>query len=187
MLINLLWKALEHQALENCLVNITATGAEIVSTIIGMHDEKIYKVDYQIGINSDWEMRFAEIKSRHSDQQQLIKLENDGNGNWLQNGKPADAFNGCTEIDIPLTPFTNTLPINRLKLAEGTSQLIDVIYIDLAEQQIKRVQQKYTRLSRLTYRYENVPNDFEATIEVDNWGFVVDYPLLFTRIAAAEE
>jgi len=187
MLINLLWKALEHQALENCLVNITATGAEIVSTIIGVYDEKIYKVDYKIGINADWETRFAEIRSRHSDRQQLIKLEKDGKGNWIQNGKPADAFNGCTEIDIPLTPFTNTLPINRLKLAEGTSQFIDVIYIDLAEQQIKRVQQKYTRLSQLTYRYENVPNDFEATIKVDNWGFVVEYPSLFTRIAAAEE
>jgi hypothetical protein len=49
---------------------------------------------------------------------------------------------------------------------------------------IKPVNQKYTRLSGNEYHYENIPNDFEATIQTDEFGFVVDYPGLFVRTAA---
>jgi hypothetical protein len=98
-------------------------------------------------------------------------------------GKKADQFSGCTDVDIPLTPFTNTLPINRLKLAEGEEHQIKVIYLDLLEQQISPVKQKYIRLSKTEYHYENVPNDFEAKIDVDELGFVVNYPSLFVRTA----
>lgn len=47
--------------------------------------------------------------------------------------------------------------------------------------QLKRVAQKYTKLSDSEYLYENVPNDFEAKIQVDEFGLVVDYPMLFVR------
>jgi hypothetical protein len=112
-----------------------------------------------------------------------IRLERDGSGNWWKDGARAPEFDGCSDVDIPLTPFTNTLPINRLNMAEGEQRQIRVIYIDLLEQKVTPVDQKYTRLSAGTYHYENVPNDFEATIEVDEWGLVVDYPELFIRKA----
>jgi hypothetical protein len=82
------------------------------------------------------------------------------------------------------TPFTNTLPVKRLKLKQDQSQEIQVIYCDLLNGQISPVRQKYTCLSKTRYQYENVPNDFEATIEVDEAGLVVDYPFLFYRTAA---
>jgi hypothetical protein len=58
-----------------------------------------------------------------------------------------------------------------------------VIYLDLLAQEVSPVRQKYTRLSQLEYQYENVPNDFEAKIQVDESGLVVDYPSLFVRSA----
>lgn len=124
------------------------------------------------------------LKARHSDQSLYWKFEGDGNGNWTTGGNPADEFQGCIDIDIPLTPFTNTLPINRLKLIPESSRQIRVLYLDVLEQRISAVKQQYTRLSDTEYQYENVPNDFEATITVDASGFVVDYPQLFVRTAA---
>jgi hypothetical protein len=180
---NLLWTGREYHSLENCLVNVTATGAEITSTIIGHYEEKIYKIEYRIKTNQNWGTVFFEIDSRHSNQIQLIRFEGDGKGNWMSNGKKATKFKGCIDIDIPLTPFTNTLPIKRLHLNRNEAQEIRVIYCDLLEQQIKPVRQKYTCLSNTAYHYENVPNDFEATIRVDESGFVVDYPSLFVRTA----
>jgi hypothetical protein len=159
------------------------TGSEITSTIIGHYERRIYKIDYRIITNHNWETVFFEINSRHSDQVQLMKFEGDGKGNWTSNGKPADDLKGCIDIDIPLTPFTNTLPINRLKLNPGQEKVIRVVYLDLLEQQIKPVRQKYNRLSVTEYQYENIPNDFEAKIQVDESGFVVDYPVLFVRTA----
>ena len=183
---NILWTGREYYSLENCLVNNTASGGEINSIIIGQYEEKIYRVEYIIKTNKNWETIFVEINARHNNNTQLIRLEGDGNGNWNHNGKKADLFNGCLDVDIPLTPLTNTLPISRLHLNQNETQEIKVIYCDLLEQQIKPVRQKYTRLSESRYQYENVPNDFEAIIQVDESGLVVDYPSLFVRTAAVK-
>jgi uncharacterized protein len=181
---NLLWTGREYYSLENCLVSTTDSGSEINSTIIGHYEGKIYQVDYCIKTNQHWETVYAEINSRHSDRVQRVWLEGDGKGNWKSEGKEESRFNGCIDIDIPLTPFTNTLPINRLNLTPNQAQEIQVIYIDLLERQIRPVRQKYTRLSASEYHYENVPNDFEANLRVDESGLVVDYPSLFVRTAA---
>ncbi|HMF72577.1 MAG TPA: putative glycolipid-binding domain-containing protein, partial [Flavitalea sp.] len=76
-----------------------------------------------------------------------------------------------------------TLPVNRLKLHTNDERQIQVIYVDVLKRKIKQIRQKYTRLSNTVYLYENVPNDFEAKIEVDELGLVVDYPGLFVRTA----
>lgn len=181
---NLLWAGREYHSIENCLVDTTNKGSEITSTIIGHYDNKIYQVEYRIKTNHNWETVFFEINSRHSNRIQSLLFEGDGKGNWTSNNKQASQFKGCIDIDIPLTPFTNTLPINRLKLIQDQEQEIQVIYLDLLEEQIKPVRQKYKRLSNTEYHYENVPNDFEANIQVDESGFVIDYPMLFVRTAA---
>jgi hypothetical protein len=178
---NLLWTGREYYSLENCLVQESATGTEINSTIIGKYEEKIYKVEYLVKTNPNWETILLEIHSWHSDKFQSIRLEGDGKGNWAGNTGKADQFKGCVDVDIPLTPFTNTLPIRRLQLGQNKSKEIQVIYCDLLAGHISPVRQKYTCLSSTKYQYENVPNDFEATIEVDDSGFVVDYPSLFFR------
>jgi uncharacterized protein len=181
---NVLWTGREYYSLENCLIKVTTNGAEITSVIIGYYDEKIYRAEYRIKTNQNWETVFFEISSQHSNQTHSLKFEGDGKGNWMSNDKQADQFTGCIDIDIPLTPFTNTLPIRRLNLSQNQTQEIKVIYCDLLEQQVKPVRQRYTCLSNKEYHYENVPNDFEATIQVDESGLVVDYPSLFVRTAA---
>ena len=180
---NLLWTGQEYYSLENCLVNTTDIGSEINSIIIGKYDEKIYRVEYKVKTNQNWETLYVEVQCQHSNQREQLIFESDGKGKWLMNGKPADQFRGCIDVDVPLTPFTNTLPINRLKLSQDEEHQIQVIYLDLLEQQIVPVKQKYIRLSKTEYHYENVPNDFEAEIEVDELGFVVNYPSLFVRTA----
>src|SRR3954451_4677982 len=180
---NLLWTGREYYSLENCFVKTTIKGIEINSIIIGKYNSKIYRVEYEIKTNKKWETVFVEVKSINGNKVKHLRFENDGKGNWYENGKQADLFKGCVDIDIALTPFTNTLPINRLALSSGMEQQIQVIYFDVLKHRVKRVPQKYIRLSDTEYRYENVPNDFEAKIKVDEQGFVVDYPPLFERIA----
>ena len=181
---NLLWRGREYYSLENCLANIKADGITVNSTIIGYYEEKIYRAEYIIKTNKLWETIYFEINSWHDNKTQLLKFNGDGKGNWTSNGETADEFAGCIDVDIPLTPFTNTLPIKRLNLSKGQSQEIKVIYCDILAENVKAVSQKHTCISDTFYDYENVPNDFEATIQVDNLGFVVNYPSLFVRKAA---
>ncbi len=60
---NLLWTGREYYSLENCLVKVEETGSEITSTIIGSYEGKIYKVEYRIQTNPNWETVFFEINS----------------------------------------------------------------------------------------------------------------------------
>lgn len=186
MQINLLWTGQVYHSLENCLLSISDIGTEVSSVIIGTFDSKIYKIEYLIKTNENWETVLFEIKSQFADKIHCLNFQSDGKGSWTTNGRPAEEFNGCIDIDISLTPFTNTLPINRLKLSESEQHLINVLYIDVLEQQTKSVKQNYTRLSETEYKYENSPNDFEAVITVDKLGLVIDYPKLFIRTAMRE-
>ena len=178
---NVLWTGREYYSLENCLVNTTASGTEVSSFIVGEYQSILYRVHYQIRTNNKWETVYAEIRAQHNNVRQHLLFERDATGKWMFNGKDSAKFNECVDVDIPLTPFTNTLPINRLKLKKGEERIIKVIYIDLLGNRISAVQQKYIRLSKTDFKYENVPNDFEATIKVDEQGLVLDYPLLFER------
>jgi hypothetical protein len=181
---NLLWTGREYHSLENCLVNTTDSGSEITSIIIGKYGKKIYRVEYKIKTNKEWEALLLEIKSQHGNTREHFTFQSDGKGNWTTNGQPANQFKDCIDVDIPLTPFTNTLPIKRLNLKQNEERQIKVLYFDLLENTIKPVRQKYIRLSDTEYHYENIPNDFDAKITVDEHGFVVDYPSLFERTAS---
>ena len=183
MQINCLWTGLEYQSIENCLVTTSDSGTAVVSTIVGYYEGKIYKVDYVIRTNKHWETLYLSICSRHSDVVQTTVLESDGNGNWLVDGMETDRFAGCTDIDISLTPFTNTLPVNRLKLELGQHREIAVIYLDVLRNEMRPARQLYTKLSPAMYRYENIPNDFQSDISVDELGLVTGYPSLFVRTA----
>jgi uncharacterized protein len=179
--IDLQWKAKEYDTLEHCILTITDTGTEADSVITGMRDNKIFRAEYRIKTNQHWRTKHVEIKIIHDGFLQSFKLVSNETGFWTKNDKPAEIFDGCIDVDLPITPFTNSLPINRLQLADKEQKQIKVIYLDLLNREIKPVSQKYTRLSKTKYHYENVPNDFEADIQVDELGLVVDYPGLFER------
>jgi len=181
MQFNTLWTGREYYSLENCLVEITSSGVDIHSVIVGKYESRIYRVDYHIKTNPDWETQYVQITSRHSNREQYLRLHSDGAGNWIADGKRISQFDGCIDVDIAVTPFTNTLPINRLRLNTNETKHIRVIYFDLLQQQVRPAEQVYKRISDWQYHYENVPNDFEADITVDENGLVVDYPSLFTR------
>lgn len=183
---NILWAGREYYSLENCLITTTGHGATIQSTIVGKYEHTIYLLEYKILTNAAWETLFVDIKSRHSDQVMHHQYESDGKGHWTSNGRALEYLQGCIDIDISLTPLTNTLPIKRLSFEKETPQRILVLYFDILEQQVKPVQQQYTQLSYYQYLYENVEDDFNANIELDENGFVLDYPGQFERAEAVE-
>jgi uncharacterized protein len=182
---NIIWTGRLYQSIENCILTRMSGGNEIVSTIIGHHENRIYKIDYHICTNENWETTFVNIRTQFDNLVELITLEKK-EGKWLLNNKPDPEFEDIFDIDISLTPFTNTLPVNRLKLKDGERKVIEVIYFDIFEKEIKSVKQVYTRVSGTDYVYENYDGSFKANIRVDEQGLVVDYSELFEMITKHE-
>jgi hypothetical protein len=96
---------------------------------------------------------------------------------------PLHALSGAIDIDLSITPFTNTLPIRRMDLAHGQSADIVVAYIRVPELTVTKDPQRYSCIeSRDRYRCESLDSDFVREIETDRDGIVVTYPGVFRRI-----
>src|SRR6266508_4306207 len=116
-----------------------------------------------------------------------LDLYCDGAGHWADDtGAELPGLAGCFDIDISVTPFTNSLPIRRLLLSPGVSADITVVYIDLPALTVQPEMQRYTRLAGdiARYRFEARSTGFTADLPVDADGLVQDYPGLFRRIDA---
>ena len=171
------WRGLDDDTIENCIIDVRSEGVVVTSIISG----KNVDIRYQIMTDTRWLTNSCELSGYFGDFNFQFLFERNHRGTWIANGQPDDRFDQCEYVDISLTPFTNSLPINRLVLSEKETREISVVYFDFTECKVRPVRQCYTRLSANLYHYENVPNDFEADILVDSNGFVVDYPALFTR------
>ena len=110
-------------------------------------------------------------------------LATDGSGRWGEmNGAHRTELDGCYDIDLACTPFTNTLPIRRLPLLEGHSAELPVVHVDPATLEARKVMQRYTRIGSHRWRYENTDSGYSVELEVDEFGLVKDYPELFRRL-----
>jgi hypothetical protein len=99
------------------------------------------------------------------------------------NGAHRTELDGCYDIDLACTPFTNTLPIRRLPLLEGDAAEVPVVLVDPETLEVRPVMQRYTRLTSHTWRHENLDSGVATELEVDEHGLVKDYPDEFRRLA----
>jgi len=119
-------------------------------------------------------------------EQPVLELLTDGEGHWKKRGgEPVPELDGCIDVDISATPFTNTLPIRRLGLKPGESEELVVTYIRVPELLVGPERQTYGCLGAQVngglYRFEALPGGFTAELPVDTEGLVLDYPGLFRR------
>ena len=97
------------------------------------------------------------------------------------------ALDGCVDIDIYPSPFTNTLPMRRLTDAVvGRPVAMDVAWVVLPGLTIQAARQEYTLLERADagarWRFRGLDSDFVAEIDVDRNGVVLDYPGIARRV-----
>ena len=90
---------------------------------------------------------------------------------------------GCDDVDLSVTPATNTLPIRRLNLEVGSSVSVIAAWVKFPELTVEPLSQRYTRLRKDSYRYESNTGS-SAQIAVDDLGLVTAYPSGWERIAA---
>jgi len=175
------WQDWSGAGLEHLVLKEETSGIVADSAMLTKLDDEAIAVRYRIQCDSMWRVRKAEIARIGDDGP--VELRSDGAGNWVDGaGVVQPHLRGAIDIDISVTPFTNTLPIRRLRLQAGQSAEILVVYIQLPTLQVTTDRQRYTRLDADHYRYESVDSDFTRDIEVDDCGLVVTYPGLFRRV-----
>ena len=174
-----MWAPVRGPGFEHCRVD--GRGAD--GFVIGLRDDAPFRVRYAVEWDDRWRTRSVNVEL--VDARKSLVLVADGDGNWrTAEGKSIAALAGCVDVDVSVTPFTNTLPVRRLALAPLQSADLSVAYVDAPALRVGIAKQRYTCLVRrddgTMHRYES--GKFSADIVLDADGLVVEYPRAFTRV-----
>jgi hypothetical protein len=152
-----------------------------VSVAIGEDDGRRYGLVYEIDIDLQWSVSSFSVRSMEG---QEIAYRSVSPGRWHDdNNGPLPGFDGCIDIDLSFTPFTNTLPIRRVGLKKGQSREFKMLYVPAGNLTPVVDGQRYTCIvPGRRYLYEATDGGFSAEIELDDFGLVRDYPGLFRRV-----
>lgn len=181
------WTLLEQPGLEHLHLTGDENGVLADGLVLGSDDSAPFRLWYQVRADGDWTVRECMLQGSCGASGPSVRYLSDGRGHWTDaDGTPQPALAGCLDVDIRVTPFTNTLPIRRLALAPGASAELLVAYFSVPDLSVRPVRQRYTCLSRTesggVYRYEALDGDFRADLLVDGDGVVVEYPGIWKRM-----
>ncbi len=138
------------------------------------------RVHYVIRLSPTWHVRQF-LLFRDLDQPDLW-LATDGGARWGEmNGDHRTELDGCIDLDVGCTPFTNTVPIRRMPVDVGDRFDTQVVMVDVDTLGVIPVRQRYQRLTARRWHYENLDSGAETDLEVDEYGLVLDYPGEFRR------
>ena len=138
-------------------------------------------IQYVLRLSPTWQVRQF-LLFRDLDEPDLW-LATDGSGRWGEmNGDHRTELDGCYDLHLRCTPFTNTLPIRRLPLLDGHTAEVPVVRVNPDTLEVCSVVQRYTRHGVHRWRYECPHDGVDVELEVDAFGLVRDYPDTFRRI-----
>ena len=176
------WRPAQGGGLEHLTVRPENGTIVARSTVIGARGGTPYGVSYTIVCDTGWRVRSLALATTDD---RRLQLSSDGNGHWSdQGGRALPQFDGCIDVDLAGTPFTNTLPIRRLDLGAGrepVSMFMVYVPFDTFAPTIDGQSYRCLQPGRL-YRYQALDRSFSADLSVDGDGLVIDYPTLFERV-----
>ncbi len=180
------WTPLELPGLEELHLVENETGVVADGLVLGIEGATPFRLWYQVLTDSAWYVRECLLQVG-GEKGQIVHLYTDGRGHWTDRaGVAYSTLDGCLDVDISRSPFTNTLPIRRLALSPGESADLLVAYITVPDLSVRPVRQRYTCLSRTAsgglYRYEGLESGTTFDLLVDAQGLVVDYPGIWKRV-----
>ena len=178
-----LWEQLIDKGLEHLILD-QETQIRAEGLVLGMLEDVAYRVQYQIVCDAAWNTQRVIVKDLLNGKEFALTRNGD---EWLdEQDDVIETLRGCTDVDIRVTPFTNTLPIKRLNLQPGESAEIAVVYVNVPGLSLSKFEQRYTCLSKEqdgeVYKYESLNSGFTSDLKVGPDGLVLDYPGIFKLV-----
>lgn len=168
----------EHARLERGPIGIVLSG-----TVLMAEGGTPLRVEYTVSCDDRWNTLAVTVTQSLNGRSRTLRLDHDGDGSWSIDGDRAAALDGCTDVDLGVSPITNALPVNRLGLVPGEEGELRAAWVRFPALEVVAAEQSYRRLDDRRYRYRSRTSGFEAEIEVDDDGLPVDYAGIWTRVA----
>ena len=181
---SLLWNRRDEISLEYFELQESAKGVRLKGTVLTSAEHEPLRLEYTVDCDRAWVTRSARLNLTHAGVSRDLTLTVDDARRWWIDGREFPAVAGCIDVDISLSPSTNTLPVRRLALARGVESDVTAAWIRFPELTVEPLPQRYIRSGDRLYRYSSSGGEFTADIEVDELGLVVSYPPLWERVSS---
>jgi len=149
-------------------------------------DEAVpWSAEYRIAFDEQWTTLETAVSVQRAGRSRRLRLLRESSGRWLADECEVEGCRGALDVDLGVTPSTNTSAIRRLGLAVGASAILTAAWVRFPDLTVQPLSQRYTRLGERTYLYESFGDGvvvFRARLEVDGTGLVERYEGLFERI-----
>ncbi|GAA0458332.1 putative glycolipid-binding domain-containing protein [Alkalibacillus silvisoli] len=176
------WNNEELYGCEYLRIRSTNENIIVHSTVIYVDNSNAHNLNYNVELDEHWLTKKFNIDVENADS---LELHTDGKGNWFNGGEEIiEKLEGAVDIDISATPFSNSLPINRINWSINQTEHFHMVYVSIPSLETKKVPQSYQYIrkeSELRY-FKYRCYDYETIICVDSNGLVVDYPNTFCRV-----
>ncbi|MDV6317271.1 putative glycolipid-binding domain-containing protein [Idiomarina sp. HP20-50] len=175
----ILWRKLENPGHEIATLNEKGNCRELLGTAVFSEEGKPCRIDYSVICDLSWATKLVNVHGVIGDKEIVIELQVDADKRWFLNGSALPELSGCLDVDIGFSPSTNLLPIRRLALNVGEEAEVKAAWLQFPSLELKVLLQVYRRQSENTYQYESAGGSFVSTLEVNDSGFVTNYPGLW--------
>ena len=181
---SILWRWEDRPGHEAARLTREGEGWRLEGTAVLVHDGLPCRLDYRIACDSGWRTRSATVRGWVGDQEVEVAIEADAAGRWTLNGEACPQVEGCIDVDLNFSPSTNLLPIRRLGLEIGEEAEVRAAWLRFPSFVLEPLPQLYRLTAEHAYRYESAGGAFVRDLEVDDAGFVTDYPGIWRAVAA---
>ncbi|MGD2115776.1 MAG: putative glycolipid-binding domain-containing protein [Acidobacteriota bacterium] len=173
------WKRTDRPGLEVLTVERRDEALAIESDLLVVLGGEVREVEYELSYDSRWRFLGGEIRSTEGATTRELHLVRDEGGEWRVDDEARPDLAGCSDLDVMVTPFTNTPPLWRLDLAPGEARAFRVAWVRFPELTVTPVRQEYARLGEndppTRFLYRNLDSGFEDELAVDEHRLVVVY------------
>jgi uncharacterized protein len=176
-----LWQDLQTGAPDRCRLEAGPSGLRLSGVVLTAAYGTPLDVRYQVEAGPDGLTRRVGLELDGGATRRVLLA--DGAGHWAWEGGPKLAeVAGSLDVDLTVTPATNTLPIRRLAALEvGQAADLQMAWVQFPGLEVLASAQRYQRLAPDRWRFST--GGFEAELVVDPDGLVLDYGGLFRSLA----
>jgi len=176
LLRSVVWRRIDEVAgAETCALGHEGADWWLAGTVVAAPDGAPIAARYRVRCDAGWRTHAVRIAVTVGLSERSLRLDVDGHGVWQRDGRVVPERDGCVDVDLGITPATNTLPIRRLDRAIGETRQIVAAWVRFPDLTITPSAQRYTRLDARRYRYESGDGGYAAELAVDDLGLVERY------------